>query len=135
MLRSKFVKFLMAILKRLVDSSPHFISLFSFMKDNSSVLFCLKQYILCPKGGIKVKIFETFESSGQNLSNCLCQSWNDKSIPFEILYSSSVLWKVTPLYFFSSDNIYFAQKEFIKVEIIETFECSGQNLSNSLCQF
>ena len=87
------------------------------------------------KEPIKVKIFETFECSGQNLSNCLCQFWNDKSIPLEILYSSSVKWKITPLYFFSSNNIYLAQKEPIKVETCETFECSGQNLSNCLCQF
>ena len=38
-LKSNFVKFLMPILKRQVDSSPNFVSLFSFMKDNSSVLF------------------------------------------------------------------------------------------------
>ena len=87
------------------------------------------------KKPIKVKIFETFECSGQNLSNSLCQFWNDKSIPLQILYPSSVSWKITPLYFFSSNNIYFAHKEPIKVKIFETFECSGQNLSNSLCQF
>ena len=39
--------------------------------------------------------------------------------------------KVSP----SSKNTYFAQKEPIKVKILETFECSNQNLSNSLCQF
>ena len=82
-----------------------------------------------------MKIFETFKCSGQNLSNSLCQFWNDKSIPLQILYPSSVSWKIIPLYFFSSNNIYFAQKEPIKVKIFETFECSGQNLSNSLCQF
>ena len=82
-----------------------------------------------------MKIFETFECSGQNLSNSLCQFWNDKSIPLQILYPSLVLWKIIPLYFFSSSNIYFAQKELIKMKIFETFECSGQNLSNSLCQF
>ena len=38
-LRSKFVKFLMPILKRQVDSSPTFAYLFSFMKDNPPVLF------------------------------------------------------------------------------------------------
>ena len=64
-----------------------------------------------------------------------CQLWNDKSVPLKILYPSSVSWKITPLYFFSSNNIYFAQKELIKVKIFETFECSSQNLSNSLCQF
>ena len=38
-LGSNFFKFLMPILKRQVDSSPNFVSLFSFMKDYSSVLF------------------------------------------------------------------------------------------------
>ena len=64
-----------------------------------------------------------------------CQLWNDKSIPLKILYSSSVSWRITPLYFFSSNNIFFAQKEPIKVKIFETFKCSGQNSSNSSCQF
>ena len=86
------------------------------------------------KEPIKVKIFETLECSGQNLSNSLCQFWNEKSIPLQILYPSSVSWKLTPLYFFNSKNVYFAQKEPIKVKIFETFESSGQNLSNSLCQ-
>ena len=86
------------------------------------------------KEPIKVKIFETSECSGQNLSNSLCQFWNNKSIPLQILYPSSVSWKITPLYFFSSNNIYFAQKEPIKVKIFVTFKCSCQNLSNSSCQ-
>ena len=77
-----------------------------------------------------MKIFEIFECSGQILLNSLCQFWNNKSIPLQILYPSSVSWKITPLYFFSSNNIYFAQKEPIKMKIFETFfECSGQNLS------
>ena len=79
-----------------------------------------------------MNIFETFECSGQNLSNSLCQFWNDKPIPLQILYPSSVSWKITPLYFFSSNNIYFAQKEPIKVNIFETFECSGQKFVNFL---
>ena len=82
-----------------------------------------------------MKIFETFECSGQNLSNSLCQFWNDKSIPLQILYPSSVLWKITPLYFFGSNKIYFAQKEPFKVTLFGTLKGSGQNLSNALCQF
>ena len=62
------------------------------------------------------------------------QFWNDKSIPLQMLYALSVSWKITPLYFFSSNNIYFAQKKPIKKKIFGIFECSGQNLSNSLCQ-
>ena len=87
------------------------------------------------KEPIRVKIFETFERSGQNLSNSLHQFWNNKLIPLQVLYPASVLWKITHLYFFSSNNIYFAHKEPIKVKIFETFECSSQNLINSLCQF
>ena len=82
-----------------------------------------------------MKIFKTVKYSGQNLSNCLRQFWNDKSVPFQILYPSSVSWKISPLYFFfSSNNLYFAQKETIRMKIFETFKCSGQNSSNSLCQ-
>ena len=87
------------------------------------------------KEPMKVKIFETFECSGQNLSNSLCQFLNDKLIPLQILYPSLVSWKITPLYFFSSNNIYLAQKEPIKIKNFETFECSDQNLSYFLCQF
>ena len=104
-------------------------------KINPLYFFSSNNMYFAQKESIKVKIFETFECSGQNLSNSLCQFWNDKSIPLQILYPSSVSWKITPLDFFSSSNIYFAQKETIKVKIFETFECSGQNLSNSLCQF
>ena len=87
------------------------------------------------KESIKVKFFETFERSVQNLLNSLCRFWNDKSIPLQILYPSSVPRKITPLYSFSSNNIYFAQKENIKMKIFETFKYLGQNLSNSSCQF
>ena len=95
---------------------------------SSNIYFAQKEHI-------KMKILETYESSAQNLSNFLCQFWNDKSIPLQILYLSSVSWKIIPLYFFSSNNIYFAQKEHIKMKIFETFKCSGQNSSNSSCQF
>ena len=82
-----------------------------------------------------MKIFGTFKCSGQILSNSLSQFWNNKSISLQIFYPSSVWWKTIPLYFFSSNNIYFAQKELIKMKIFESFECSSQILSNSLCQF
>ena len=67
-----------------------------------------------------MKIFETCECSGQILSNSLCQLWNDESIPLQILYPPSVSWKITSLYFFSPNNIYFGQKEPIRVHIFET---------------
>ena len=54
---------------------------------------------------------------------------------WQILHQSSVPSNITPLWLFSSKIIYFDQKELIKVQILDIFECSGQNLSNSLCQF
>ena len=36
----------------------------------------------------------------------------------QVLRDSSVLWKITPLYFFMSNVIYFAQKEPIKLKIL-----------------
>ena len=68
-----------------------------------------------------MKILETFECSGQILSNFLGQFWNDESIPPQISYPSLVSWKITLVYFFSSKNIYFARKEPIKIKLLETF--------------
>ena len=78
-----------------------------------------------------MKIFETLECSGQNLSNSLCEFWNGKSIRLQILYPSSVSWQINPLYFFVQ-TIY--TLEHIKMKIFETFKCSDQNSSNSSCQ-
>ena len=97
-------------------------------------IFCSNNIWFPQKEPIKVKFFQTFEYSGQNLSNSLRQFWNDKSIPLQILYPYSISWKITPLYFFSSNNIYFSQKEPIKMNIFETFKCTGQNSLNSSCQ-
>ena len=72
---------------------------------------------------------------GRILSNSLCQFWNKESIPLQILYPSSVSRKITAMYFFGSKNIYFAQKEPIKMNNYGIFESSGQILSNSLYQF
>ena len=99
--------------------------LYFFNSNNIYIYFAQKE-------PIKMKILGTFlECSGQNLSNFLCQFWDDKSIALQILYLSSVSWKIIPLYFFSSNNTYFAQKEPIKVKVFETFECPGQILLNS----
>ena len=67
-----------------------------------------------------MKVFESFKCSGQILSNSLGQFWNDHSIPLQILYPSSISWKITPPWFFSSDNIYFPGKEPIKMKVLET---------------
>ena len=57
------------------------------MKDYSSVLylFSSNNIYFAQKERIKMKIFQIFEGSGQILSNSLCQFWNDKSTPLQIL--------------------------------------------------
>ena len=128
MLRSKFVKFLMPILKRQVDSSPNFVSLFSFVKDNSCVLFLAQTvYTLLKRSPLKwkflrlssaqVKIcqipYANFETTSRFLSKfCIPLQFHER------------LFLCT---FFSSNNIYFAQKELIKINLFETFKCSDQN--------
>ena len=134
-LGSHFVKFLMPILKQKVSSSSIFVSFFIVMTHNSSVNFKVIHFLLWTKGSHQSSNFGTFECVGENWPNSSCQFQSNKSVVLQILHHSSISWKITPLYFFSSSNIYFAQKEPIKVKISETFECSGQNFSNSLCQF
>ena len=135
MLGSKFVKFLMSILKRQVSSSSIFVSFFIVMTHNSSVNFKVIHFLLWAKGSHQSSNFDTFECSGENLPNSSCHFLSNKSVFPQIFHRFSMSWKISPLYFFSSNNISFAQKELIKVKIFETFVCSGHNLSNSLCQF
>ena len=111
-----FSIFLMSLSKPQVSFSSNFALLFSVVKDNSSVLFKAKRYILCTKGTNQSGNFENFECSGQNSPNS-CHFWNNKSVFLQILHHSSVSWDITPLYFFSWNFIYFQQKEPIKVQI------------------
>ena len=83
----------------------NFAPLFSVMKDNSSVLFEVKRYILCTKGTNQSKNFDNFVCSDQNSPNP-CHFWNNKSVVLQILSHSSVSRDITPLYFFSSNFIY-----------------------------
>ena len=125
----------MSFSKQQVSFFLNFASHFNVMKANSSLIFLVQTiYNLLKRSSLKWKSSRLFECSGQNLSNSTCQSWNDKSISLQIWYLSSVSWKITPLYFFSSNKIYFAQKELIKMKIFETFKYLGQNSSNSSCQ-
>ena len=54
---------------------------------------------------------------------------------FKFFYQSWVPSRITSLYFLSWSIIYFGQKQSIKVQIFKIFECLGQNLLNSSCQF
>ena len=135
MLGPKFVKFLMPTLKWRVNSSSNFASFLIVMTDDSSVNFKLILFQLWSKGSHQNPNFETFKCSGENLPYSSCHFPNHKSFFLQILHHSSVSWKITPLYIFSLKIIYFAQKEHIKVKILETFKCLGQNSSNPYVNF
>ena len=91
-------------------------------------------FLVGTKGSLESTNFDTFKCSDENLPNSSCHFPNHKSVFLQILHDSSVSWKTTPLYFFRSNVIYFAQKGPIKAQIFETFECSDQNSPNS-CHF
>ena len=101
----------MSILKWQVNSSRNFVSLFSFMEDNFLYLFSSNNIYFTQKKPIKVKIFWDFPVFRSKFVKFLMPIWNDKSIPLQILHPYSISWKITPLCFFSSNNLYFAQKE------------------------
>ena len=125
----------MSILKRQVSSSLIFVSFFIVITHNSSVNFKVIDFLLWAKVSHQSANFDNFECSGENLLNYSCRFPSNKSVFLQILHYPSMSWKITPLYFFSSNNKYFVQKEPSKVKIFETFECSVQNLPNSLCRF
>ena len=117
-LESKFVKFFMSVLKQQVSSSSIFVSFFIVMTHNSSVNFKLIHFLLWTKGSHQSSNFDTF---CQNLPNLSCHFPSNKSVFLQILHHFSMSWKLIPLYFFSSSNKYFGQKEPIKAKIFETF--------------
>ena len=124
----------MSILKWQVNSSSNFSSFFIVITVNSSVNFQFMNFLLWTKGSHQFPNFDTFKCSGENLSISSCHFLNHKPVFLQILHHFSVSCKITPLYFFRSNVIYFAEKEPIKVQILQTFECSGHNSQNS-CHF
>ena len=63
LLKLKFIKFLMSFFKQKVSFSLNFGSLFSVMRDNFSVLFQLKLYMIWTKGAHQSTKFQTFDCS------------------------------------------------------------------------
>ena len=118
-----------------VNSFLNFAWFFIVVTLNSLVNFKLIHFLVWIRVPYKSLNLETFKWLGENLPNSSCHLPNYKSVFFEILHLSLFSWKITPLYYFSSTIICFGQKQLIIVYVFETFECSSQNLSNSLCQF
>ena len=125
----------MPVLKWHVNSSSNFALFFIVMIHNSFANFKVMLFLLWTKGSHQSPTFDIFECSRENLPNSSSFSKRNKPVFLQILHHSSMSWKITLFYSFSSNNIYFGQKEPIKVKMFDNLECSGQNLSNCLSQF
>ena len=115
---SKFVKFLMSIFKRQVNSSSNFASFFILMTHKLEAhTFPSKSY------------FEILKCSGENIPYLSCHfSQFSFSLHF---FHSSVPWKRTPLYYFRLKVIYFARKGTNESKNFDNLKCSNQNSLNS----
>ena len=91
-------------------------------------------FLFWTKGSHQIPNFDTLKCSGENLPNSPCHFSNHESVFHQILHHSSVSCKINPLHFFRSNVICFTQKKPIKVQILETSDCSCQNSPNS-CDF
>ena len=101
-------------LKWQVNFSSNFESFFIFITHNYSINFKPINFLFWTKGS---RQSPSFECSGENLPNSSCYFSNHKSVVLQILHHSSVSWNITPLYFVSSNIIYFGHKERIKTQI------------------
>ena len=68
---------------------------------------------------------------------CHAMSFLKAQVTFPSCFASifSTIKHKSSVLFFGSNNIYFGQKQPIKVQIFEIFKCSGHNLSHYSCQF
>ena len=115
----------MSILKWQVNSSLNFALFLIVMTHNSLVKLKLIPFLLWAKESHQSPNFDTFMCSGKNLPYFSRLFWNHKSVFLKNLHNFSVSWKITPLYFGSSNNLYFGHKEQIKTNFFLDFWVLG----------
>ena len=112
----------MSILNWQVNSFSSFASFFIVKTHNTLVSFKLLYFLLWIKRTNKNLGFETsFGWSGENLPNFSCNFRSHKLVFLQILHDSSVSLKMTPVYLFWSNVIYFAQKGQIAMKTLQTW--------------
>ena len=89
-LESKFVKFLISVLKWQFNSSSNFTLLVIVMAHNSSVKFKAIPFLLWIKGSHQSLNFDTFKCSGENLPNVSSFFSNHKPVFLQNFHNSSV---------------------------------------------
>ena len=122
----------MSILNWQVNSPSNFAPFFIVMTYNSLANFKLMYFLLWIPSKSQ---FRDFRVLWWKFAKFLMSFSKLQVTFFQILHHSPVSWKITSLYFFNSNIIYSGHKQPIKAQIFETFECSSQSSSNSLCQF
>ena len=108
-------------LKWQVNFSSNFALFFNDTTHTSSVNFKVIPFLLWTKVSHQSPNFDPFKCSGENLPNLSCLFSNYKPVFLQNLHNSSVSWKLTPLYFCSSNKIYFGHKEPIKIKLFWDF--------------
>ena len=139
LLALKFTKFLMSLLEPRVSFSTNVASFFSVMRQNSSVPFHLKLYVLWTKGAYQKANFQTYDCSNENSNSqipyVIYQAKSQFSFKFcIILHGITVSWHIIPMKFSSWNIICFGQKEHIKVQFPD-FWGSNESSPNSPCHF
>ena len=86
------------------------------MTHNSTINLKLMQLQLWTKGSYQSSNFDTLECSGEYLQNS--SSFSEQQVSFSSNFASlfNVMKDNSSVPFFSSSNIYFAQKEPIKIK-------------------
>ena len=126
----------MSFLKAQVSFPSNVASIFSAIKQNSPILFLAQTlYTLFKRSPLKCKFlrFLSARVKIRQIPHAIFESTSQFS--FKCCINIQFHQAKLPFYFFRSKIMYFVQKKPIKVQIFEIFECSGQNLSNSSCQF
>ena len=111
MLELQIIKFLLSVLKWQVNSFSNLALFFIVMTHDFPVNFKVILFLIWTIGPHQSPNFDTFKCSGENLPNFSSLFSNHKSVFLQNLHISSVSWKITPLYFCSSNNTYFDHKE------------------------
>ena len=117
----------MSILKREVSSSSSFVSFFIVVTHNFSVNFNIIHFLLWTILTLSSAVVKIAK-----LPNSSCHFPSNKWVFIQILYPSSVSWKITPQNFFSSNNIYLLKRSVLKWKFLRLSSARIKIHSNSL---
>ena len=126
----------MSFLKAQVSFPSNVASIFSAIKQNSPILFLAQTlYTLFKRSPLKCKFlrFSSARVKIRQIPHLIFESTSQFSFRFCINIKCHQV--KLPQIILSSKIVYFVRKKLVKVRIFEIFKCSGENSSNSSCQF